>query len=131
MKKTGILNTELSAVIAEMGHMDTLVIGDAGLPVPEGRKRIDLAVKEGIPGFLDVLETVLLELKVQKVVIAAEMEIISPQVYQKLQETFKNIEIEKISHSAFKEKTKTAKAIVRTGEFTPYANIILESGVVF
>ena len=44
MKRTGLLNIELSQVIAGMGHGDVLVIGDAGLPVPKGVRRIDLAL---------------------------------------------------------------------------------------
>lgn len=73
MKKTMLLNSAVSFVIAKMGHMDMLTIGDAGLPVPEGTERIDLALKPGIPPFLDTLEAILTELKVQKVTVAAEM----------------------------------------------------------
>lgn len=58
MKKGVCLNSEVSYVIAKLGHFDTLTIGDAGLPVPDGVQRIDLAVRLGLPGFRDVLETV-------------------------------------------------------------------------
>ena len=131
MKKIGILNKDISEVIAGLGHMDTITIGDAGLPVPEGTRRIDLAVKKGVPCFFDVLETVLEEYKVQKVTIASEMVDVSPEVFGRIKELFKDVEIELISHDSFKERTKTSRAVIRTGEFTPYANIILESGVVF
>ncbi len=46
MKKTGILNQPISSVIAGLGHMDTLVIADAGLPIPPEAQRIDLALTE-------------------------------------------------------------------------------------
>ena len=62
MKKTKLLNSMISAVVSEMGHTDTLTISDCGLPIRGEAKRIDLAVKLGVPGFLETLDTVLSEL---------------------------------------------------------------------
>lgn len=131
MKKTGLLNQPLSCVIAGMGHFDELVIGDAGLPIPAGPERIDLAVSEGVPGFLSVLRAVLGELQVQSAVIASEMPERSPELYAALREALSDVPIEQIPHEAFKARTAGARAVVRTGEFTPYANVILVAGVVF
>ena len=131
MKKIGVLNQDISCVIAGMGHNDMLVIGDAGLPIPNGVKRIDLAVKQGVPGFFDTLETILLELKLEKVLIARETFEVSPQVGSRLRELFKDTTIVEISHDELKKLSADARAVVRTGEFTPYSNIILVSGVVF
>ncbi len=39
MKKTGIINQPISAVIAGLGHTDTVVIADAGLPIPPETER--------------------------------------------------------------------------------------------
>lgn len=131
MKKTGILHQELSRVLAGMGHLDRLVIADAGLPIPAGPDRIDLAVRKDVPRFLDVLDTVLEELEVQEVVLAHEMEERSPELYGQIMTRFAGIPVEKVIHNELKRRTGSAKAVVRTGEFTPYANIILVSGVVF
>ena len=131
MKKTKILNSQLSAVIALMGHTDTIAIGDAGLPVPDSSKRIDLAVKRDLPSFLDVLETVLYELEVEEVTIATEIIENNPTLYEKITKLFSGVKINFIEHSEFKEMTKNCKAVVRTGECMPYANIILHSGVAF
>jgi D-ribose pyranase len=131
MKKTKILNSDLSAVIALMGHTDTITIGDAGLPVPDNSKRIDLAVKRGLPAFLDVLETVLYELEVEEITVASEIITGNPVLYKKITELFSFAKINLIPHSEFKEMTKNSKAVVRTGECTPFANIILQSGVAF
>ncbi|AEV67493.1 D-ribose pyranase [Acetivibrio clariflavus] len=131
MKKTKVLNSELSAVIASMGHTDTIAIGDAGLPIPDSSKRIDLAVKRNLPPFLDVLETVLCELEVEEVTIASEMIEDNPGLFKKINELFSSIKINLVTHSEFKEMTKNCKAVVRTGECMPYANIILHSGVAF
>ncbi|MBP6473208.1 MAG: D-ribose pyranase [Chloroflexi bacterium] len=131
MKKGQLLNQPISAVIAGMGHTDELVIGDAGLPIPAGPQRIDLALTGGIPAFLDTLDAVLSELAVETAVIATEMITTSPDLYAAIQGRLGTIRIIHVPHEAFKVRTQFAKAIIRTGEFTPYANIILLSGVVF
>ena len=131
MKKTGLLNLPISHTIASLGHMDTLTIADAGLPIPATTKRIDLAVKAGLPGFLDVLAAVLMEMKVQEAIIATEMKSNSPQMYKKLIEALGDTPVRSIPHEDLKTQTETTKAIVRTGEFTPYANVMLVSGVLF
>ncbi|WP_419741596.1 D-ribose pyranase [Paraclostridium dentum] len=131
MKKSVLINSEISSVISKMGHTDMLTICDSGLPIPKNVERIDLALKHGIPTFLDTLDTVLEELKVEEVIIACEMEEVSKKIYKEIENRFKDIKITKIDHEEFKAVTKDSMAIVRTGEFTPYANIILKSGVVF
>lgn len=131
MKKTGLLNQPLSEVIAGMGHFDRLVIADAGLPIPQTTRRIDLAVSAGVPPFLEVVRATLGEMQVQSALVAQEMPIRSPQAYAELRAVLGEIPVELIPHEAFKAQTASARAIVRTGEFTPYANVILVSGVVF
>lgn len=131
MKKIGILNQPISSVIAGLGHMDTLVVADAGLPIPQETQRIDLALVEGIPGFIDTLRTVLMEMKVERAIVAAEMPERSPGIYEAIKGLLGDVPIEVMPHSAFKERTRSARAVIRTGEFTPYANIILVAGVVF
>lgn len=131
MKKSVLINSEISSVISKMGHTDMLTICDSGLPIPKNVERIDLALKHGIPTFLDTLDTVLEELKVEEVIIACEMEEVSTKLYKEIENRFKDIKITKVDHEEFKVVTKDSMAIVRTGEFTPYANIILKSGVVF
>lgn len=131
MKKIGIINQPISAVIAGLGHTDRLVIADAGLPIPADVDRIDLALRAGLPGFMETLETILLEMQVEKAIIAAEISQHNPQIETGIKAVLGDIPIEMIPHEQFKQETHTAAAIIRTGEFTPYANIILISGVVF
>lgn len=139
MKKGVLLNSEVSYVISKLGHGDSIVIGDSGLPIPDSCKRIDLAVSKGIPGFLDVLDAVLAEQRVEEIQLAAETKIANPAVYQGIISRIKELEnkekykikITEVSHEEFKLLNKASKAIIRTGECTPYANILLKSGVVF
>jgi D-ribose pyranase len=131
MKKTGILNKDLSEVVASLGHGDSLVIADAGLPIPAETRRIDLALKANLPPFLDTLEVILQEVQVEEAIIAEEMKEVSRQVYDEVARLLADVPITAVPHEAFKERTRIARAIIRTGEFTPYANVILVSGVIF
>ena len=131
MKKQGILHPELSDLIASMGHTDALVVADAGLPIPDELWRIDLALTQGIPPFLDTVRAILAELEVQEVIVAEELSSKSPELYEHLRALLGDIPISAVPHEEFKERTCDARGIVRTGEFTPYANVLLISGVVF
>lgn len=131
MKKTGLLNSKISEVISIMGHFDELAIGDCGLPIPNETQRIDLALTKNIPTFMDTLRAVMLELEVQEIIIAEETKLKSPALYKEIIDLLGSERIKLISHEDLKLRLKNCKAVIRTGEQTPYANIILQSGVVF
>jgi D-ribose pyranase len=131
MKKTTLLQSDLSHIIATLGHMDTLVIADAGLPIPAGTRRIDLALTQGVPGATQTLKVVLDEMKVERVILAEEVKDRNPRFLADVQELLPGVPVEFVSHMELKTRTAQARAVVRTGEFSPYANVILVSGVVF
>jgi D-ribose pyranase len=131
MKKTALLNSNLSSVISKMGHTDMLAIGDCGLPIPNETERIDLALISGIPTFIETLRATLNELQIEEVILAKETEIISPKLFEEIKDIIGDVKITFISHEELKLNLKKCKAVVRTGEQTPYANIILKSGVAF
>lgn len=134
MKKNGILNSNISCVLSRMGHTDTLCIGDCGLPVPDGPERIDLAVKFGLPSFLDVLYAVGADMKAEKITLAEEMKTQNPELLKAVLAYFQddgNPAVEFVSHEELKKKSASAKAVIRTGEATPYANIIIQSACIF
>ena len=129
MKRTALLHAELSHAIATLGHGDMLVIGDVGLPIPNGPRRIDLALTPGIPAVADVLRVVLQEMQVEKAVVATEaVERSDGQL-----PTWCQLPVtpQAVSHDEFKRLTQHARVMVRTGECTPYANVILVAGVTF
>lgn len=132
MKRNELLkNQEISYVIAGMGHNDMLVIGDVALSIPPSIKRIDLALTKNIPTFLDMVKSVGTELKVQTIIIAKETSEVSLKIYQSLLTIFDGVEIKTVTHEKLKELTRNTSVVIRTGEFTPYANVILVSGMVF
>lgn len=131
MKKNGIINCKLSRVIAEMGHTDSLTIADCGLPITPQVEKVDLSLTKGYPKFLKILAAVLKDLVVEKVILAAEIKKESPELESAILKLLPEVEIEYIAHTEFKKKTNDSRAVVRSGEITPYANIILISGVDF
>lgn len=135
MKRTRLLNSHLSQVISELGHTDAVVVCDAGLPIPPEVRRIDLAVEKGLPSFLAVLDVLLSEMMVEEIVVASEIHAASEAIYTGIMDVLRRHGMQPkvvvVPHSEFKALTKTARSIVRTGECTPYANVILRSGVAF
>jgi len=129
MKKSGILNPQLNRVISEMGHRDILIVADTGLPIPKGVERIDLTLKCGIPSFGEVLQAVLSELQVEEAYVAKEINDKNIKTLNLISSLIEEVKF--ITHEELKELSRQARAIIRTGECTPYANIILISGVIF
>lgn len=133
MKRAGILNSEISRVLSYLGHTDSIAIGDCGLPIPEEVERIDLALTFGEPTFLHTLEVVLQDMKVEKIILAEEIKTQNPQVLQGVEALVagQGVEVEYVPHFELKVRTHHCRAVIRTGETTPYANIILQAGCIF
>jgi D-ribose pyranase len=131
MKKTTLLNIALSHTIASLGHGDRLVLGDAGLPIHDPAQRIDLAVAPGVPSIEQVLHATLSEMQVERVLLAQETQEHAPALVRLIQELLPGVPLEWVTHEELKLQSRQARAVVRTGEFTPYANVILVAGVVF
>lgn len=131
MKKTGILNADLIKHIAALGHMDLVMIGDAGMPIPKGVDVIDLALCKGVPTFEQVLDAVLSETEVEYYYLAEEIKEKNKRLYEYIRKAMPDIPYETMAHTSLKEKSKECRFAIRTGEFSPYPNIILRAGVVF
>jgi len=131
MKKGKLLNSDVIRVLARMGHTDQITIADAGLPIADHVERIDLALMKGVPSFLETVKLLKSDMVIERVILASEIKAMNPHVHEALVEIFKGIEIMYVTHEAFKVLTHDSKAVVRTGECTPYANIIFQSGVDF
>ncbi|WP_271399674.1 D-ribose pyranase [Staphylococcus nepalensis] len=134
MKKNKVLNSHVSKAIATLGHFDLLTINDAGMPIPNDERRIDLAITKDLPKFIEVLEVVLSEVEIQKIYLATEIRNQNPyqleQIYALIGE---HVDVEFIEHDEMKKNLNnpTTKANIRTGETTPFSNIALESNVTF
>lgn len=133
MKKSGILHCELARIVAGMGHGDKLVVCDSGYPIPHGKPVADVILTVGVPGVVQTLTTILQELHIEGVIVAEEMERRSVKMFLQIQNAVAPVPMKKISHEEFKQLTRNENNIsfVRTGEATPFANVILVAGVVF
>ncbi|WP_343711742.1 D-ribose pyranase [Kosakonia radicincitans] len=139
MKKGRVLNTDISSVISRLGHTDTLVVCDAGLPVPRNTQRIDMALTQGVPSFMQVLDVVTTEMQVESAILALEIKEHNPQLHETLlnsleqlqQHQGNTIEVRYVTHEQFKKHTADSHAVIRSGECSPFANIILCAGVTF
>ena len=129
MKRHGILNSHISKVLTDLGHTDTVVIADCGLPIPAGVERIDLALELGTPSFADIVRIVASDMAIEQVTLATEIKDTNVNALEVINQL--DVPQDYVSHEAFKELTKQAKVIIRTGEATPYANVILHAGVIF
>ena len=132
MKKSGHLNRDVSRVLASMGHTDSIVIADCGLPIPHGVECIDVSLALGAPPLLNVLDTVLADLKVERALFASESQEHNPELLSRASKMAgEAVRVEFVSHEKLKDLTRDARAVIRTGEATPFANVILYSGVIF
>jgi D-ribose pyranase len=132
MKRSGHLNRELSRVLARMGHTDSLVIADCGLPVPEGIECIDLSIALGEPSFVRVLDSVLTDFKAERAVFATETKELNATVAARASSLAQEeVRVDFVTHETLKNLTRQARAVIRTGEATPFANVLLYSGVLF
>lgn len=131
MKKRGIINAQLAGLIAGLGHKDTFMIGDGGMPIPKGVEIVDLALCGGVPTFEQVMDAIVDEAVVEHYTVAEEIVEKNPRLYAYIQRTIPEAGCNLVPHTTLKEMSKNVKFAVRTGEFTPYPNIILTAGVAF
>ncbi|MEE3662925.1 D-ribose pyranase [Brenneria sp. g21c3] len=139
MKKAVLLNADISSVISRLGHTDRVVICDAGLPIPDTTVRVDLALTHNVPAFLQVVAVVTSEMQVEAAILAKEIVEKNPRLHNALLEQLKQlerhqgnlIELHYVSHEDFKIQSGKSRAVIRSGECSPYANVILCAGVTF
>lgn len=131
MKKCGIMNRELSQVVAGMGHNDMLMVCGSAYPIPDGERRIDLALEPGLPAFMDVVRVILKELEVERFIVAQQTKERSPKRFEEICRILDTKELIVVDQLKLKEMGHLTKAYVRTGECTPFSNVILVSGVIF
>lgn len=130
MKEHGILNSEISKRLSDLGHTDLIAVGDCGLPI-DSDKKIDLALKLGEPKFIDVLEVLLEDFGCEHYILASEIKEENKDQEAAIKNLLEGVSSEYISHEDFKKKLDDVKFVIRTGENTPYSNIILRSKNIF
>lgn len=131
MKKSGVLNSDISRILSYMRHTDTICISDCGLPCPDETELIDISLEKGVPDFVRVLKAVVNDMSVEKIFLAEEIRVKNPAVLKEIQTLLPGVKTDFMPHEEFKKKLLSCKAVVRSGEASPYANIILQSACIF
>jgi D-ribose pyranase len=131
VKKSGILNSEISKVLSDMGHTDILCICDRGFPIPKTAQKIDISLEKGVPSFIQTLKVVSSDMIIEKIFLASEIKEKNKTNHDQALEVLHGIQTEYIPQAQFINLALNCRAFIRTGEATPYSNIILQSGVSF
>ena len=129
MKETGFLNRDISDVLSMLGHMDELIIADAGFPIPAEVLTVDISLAENKPTVLELLEELKKHFSTEKIIMAQETKNVSPTRYAAICNLLgSDLPVELMPHTKFKERSHSVKAVIRTGDFTAYSNVLLVSG---
>jgi D-ribose pyranase len=128
MLKTGILNPAINSLLSRVRHTNTVVIADRGFPFWPQIETIDISLVDDVPKVLHVLRAIQANFVIGRVFQAEEFRIFnSPETVQALMHALGNVPITMEAHIEFKKRVPHAIGLIRTGDTTQYANLILES----
>jgi len=129
LKEIGILNREIARIVSEQGHQDFLMVVDAGFAIPKDLEVVDVSIAENKPMVLEVLAELKKFYSVEKMIMAVQTKKSNPTLFRNISSMWgEGMEVEEVDHTILKKKAKEVKAVIRTGDFTAYGNVILVSG---
>ena len=133
MLKKGILNPQLNFALSKLGHMDSVMVCDSGMPVPSNVDRVDLEFVAGMPEIMPVLQNLIQTIAIEKVYVAEEIKTASPELNEKYIKLFQGIaEIIYIKHDDLKKESEEAQLAIKTGEFCyHYSTVLLIAGCAY
>jgi D-ribose pyranase len=128
MLRTGILNPHVLSLLARVRHTNTLVIADRGFPFWPEIETVDLSLVDDVPTVLDVLNALRPNFIIGRAWMAREFKRENTKVTQtKFAIALKGVPLTFEPHVDFKKRVPRALGLIRTGDTTQYANLILES----
>ena len=128
MLKTGILNPQLASLLARVRHTNTLVIADRGFPFWPGIETVDLSIVDNLPTVLQVIAAIRPNYVIGKAWMAQEfLKVNTKPVQKRFITALRGASLKFEPHVDFKKRVPHAIGLIRTGDATPYANMILES----
>jgi len=128
MLKNGILNPAINSLLSRVRHTNTLVIADRGFPFWPEIETVDISLVDDIPRVLDVLHAIRRNFVIGSVFMAEEFRVANrPDTQETYFNVLSGISITFEPHLEFKKRVPRAIGLIRTGDTTQYANIILES----
>ena len=121
-----LLNPEVASLIRRINHTQMLLIADRGFPLPDLRWRIDLSLTADVPSIPQVLAAIGPDLPLDRLIIAQEQEVAAPHRWAEHQSG--DLRVEPVPHLELKRLAALAVGYIRTGDSTPYSNVILVGG---
>ncbi len=129
MRETGIVNREICDVLSSLGHTDEMIVCDAGFAIPDGIRTVDISYGENRPTVPQVLEELSKHFSAEKLVISEETRAHVPARFDELSHAFgAGMPVEVITQDELRARARRVKAIIRTGDFTAYSNLLIVSG---
>jgi D-ribose pyranase len=129
MLKTGILNPAINSLLSRIRHTNTLVIADRGFPFWPQLETVDIALVDGIPTVLDVLQALRKNYEIAQVFMAEEFLAVNEARTQEAFATaLHGVPVHYEAHVVLKKRVPQAIGLIRTADTTQYANMIVESG---
>ena len=129
MLKNGILNPQINSLLSRVRHTNMLVISDRGFPFWPTIETVDISLVDDVPTVLEVLRAIRPNFEICEVVMAQEFKVENtPKVQKQFAEALAGIPVTFDPHVDLKKRVPQAIGLIRTGDTTQYANMILISG---
>ena len=128
MLRTGILNPAINSLLSRVRHTNTLVIADRGFAYWPEIETVDISLVDDIPRVLDVFAAIRPNFVIGAAFMATEfLDVNSQQTQSAFAQALSGISVGYEPHVEFKKRVPRAIGLIRTGDTTQYANMILES----
>lgn len=128
MLKTGILNPQVLALLARVRHTNTLVISDRGFPFWPQIETVDISLVDNVPTVLQVLAAIRPNFVIGKAWMAQEfLGANNKAARARFSAALRGAPLKFEPHVEFKKRVPEAIGLIRTGDTTQYANIVLQS----
>lgn len=128
MIKTGILNPQILSLLARVRHTNTLVIADRGFPFWPMIETVDISLIDDMPTTLQVLAALRSNFNIGHIYMAEEfIEVNTKDTIDRFSALTSQFPITYEPHIDFKLRIPNAIGLIRTGDTTQYANMIIES----
>ncbi len=128
MIERGILNPQILSLLARVRHTNTIVISDRGFPFWPGIETVDISLVDDVPTVVQVLAALRGNFKIGHAFMAREFwEHNDESTQSAFNDALYGIPITREAHIDFKKRVPDAIGLIRSGDTTQYANMILES----
>lgn len=129
MRETGIVNRDICDVLSTLGHTDEMIVCDAGFAIPSGVRTVDISYGENKPTVIEVLSELKKHFSVEKLLISRDTKEHVPTRFKELSRIFgDDVAVELVSQDELRARARNVKAVIRTGDFTVFSNVLVVSG---